>query len=61
MAIRDVARVQQLPLNEADKLAKLIPEKPGTSFAKSYKEVKELEEIRKSQSKGQTFYLLLYY
>lgn len=51
MAIRDVARVQQLPLNEADKLAKLIPEKPGASFASSYKEVKELDEIRKSNNK----------
>jgi hypothetical protein len=27
MAIRDVARVQKLPLPEADKLAKLVPEK----------------------------------
>ncbi len=50
MAIRDVARVQQLPLNEADRLAKLIPDKPGISFARSYKEVKELEEIRNSDN-----------
>jgi DNA polymerase-3 subunit alpha len=32
MAIRDVARVQKLDLSEADRLAKLIPERPGTSF-----------------------------
>jgi DNA polymerase III subunit alpha len=28
MAIRDVARVQKLPLPQADKLAKLVPERP---------------------------------
>jgi len=46
MAIRDVARVLKLPLDEADKLAKMIPEKPGTSFKKAYKEVPELAQIR---------------
>lgn len=48
MAIRDVARVQRLPLPEADRLAKLIPEKPGTSFAKAFDEVPELREERDS-------------
>ncbi len=42
MAIRDVARVQKLELSEADRLAKLVPEKPGTSFKKAYKEAPEL-------------------
>ncbi len=42
MAIRDVARVKQLPLSEANRLAKLIPTKPGTSFVKAYKEMPEL-------------------
>jgi DNA polymerase III subunit alpha len=42
MAIRDVARVQKLELSEADRLAKLIPERPGTSFKKAYEEVPEL-------------------
>lgn len=28
-SIRDVARVMDLPLNEADRLAKLVPERPG--------------------------------
>ena len=48
MAIRDVARVQKLPLPQADKLAKLVPEKPGITLKAAYKEVKELAEARKS-------------
>jgi DNA polymerase III subunit alpha len=32
MSIKDVARVQKLELSEANRLAKLIPEKPGTTF-----------------------------
>ncbi|MBN2348575.1 MAG: DNA polymerase III subunit alpha [Bacteroidales bacterium] len=48
MAIRDVARVQKLELQEADRLAKLVPERPGTSFEKAYKEVPELSEERNS-------------
>ncbi|PLX05156.1 MAG: DNA polymerase III subunit alpha [Marinilabiliales bacterium] len=50
MAIRDVARVQQLELSEADRLAKLVPERPGTSFAKAYKEVPELAAEKKSEN-----------
>ncbi|MFA8299651.1 MAG: DNA polymerase III subunit alpha [Hyphomicrobiales bacterium] len=46
MSIRDVARVQKLPLPEADRLAKLIPERPGTSFAKAFEEVPELCDER---------------
>lgn len=41
-AIRDVARVQELPLPESDRLAKMIPDKPGTTLAKAFKEVPEL-------------------
>ncbi|MFO7922958.1 MAG: DNA polymerase III subunit alpha [Bacteroidales bacterium] len=48
MAIRDVARVQRLPLPQADKLAKLVPEKPGTTLKLAYKEVKELSQARKN-------------
>ena len=48
MAIRDVARVQKLPLQQADKLAKLVPEKPGTTLKMAYKEVKELADFRKN-------------
>ncbi len=50
MAIRDVARVQKLPLQLADKLAKLVPERPGISLKKAYKEVRELNEARKKGS-----------
>ena len=46
MAIRDVARVQRLPLPQADKLAKLVPERPGITLKKAYKEVRELQEAR---------------
>jgi DNA polymerase-3 subunit alpha len=47
MAIRDVARVLDLPLSEADTLAKLVPERPGVSLSQAFKEVKELAEIKK--------------
>lgn len=50
MAIRDVARVQDLPLNESDRLAKLVPEKPGTTLDKAYKEVPELAAERESNN-----------
>ena len=50
MAIRDVARVQKLPLPDADRLAKLVPERPGISLKKAYEEVKELSDARKSDN-----------
>lgn len=50
MAIRDVARVQRLELSEADRLAKLIPERPGTTFSKAYEEVPELLSERNSSN-----------
>jgi DNA polymerase III subunit alpha len=43
-SIRDVARVLRLPLPEADRLAKLVPEKPGTSLSDAYKEIPELSQ-----------------
>jgi len=46
MAIRDVGRVLKLPLAETDRLAKMIPEMPGTTLQKSFKEVPELRDIR---------------
>ena len=49
MAIRDVARIEKLPLPEADKLAKLVPERPGTTLKKAYAEVSELRDVK---SKG---------
>lgn len=45
-AIRDVARVLKLPLPEADRLAKLVPERPGETLKHAYREVPELEETR---------------
>lgn len=51
MAIRDVARVQKLPLSDADRLAKLIPEKPGISLKEAYSEVPELAREKESSNK----------
>ncbi|MGE5419607.1 MAG: DNA polymerase III subunit alpha, partial [Chloroflexota bacterium] len=51
MAIRDVARVQKLPLPDADRLAKLVPERPGVTLAAAYAEVPELARERESQNK----------
>ncbi len=50
MAIRDVARIQKLPLPEADRLAKLVPERPGTTFAKAFEEVPELKREQNSSN-----------
>ncbi len=50
MAIRDVARIQKLPLSEADRIAKLVPERPGTTLKKAYEEVPELRKERDSQN-----------
>jgi DNA polymerase-3 subunit alpha len=46
-AIRDCARVMELPLADANGLAKLIPERPGTTLAKAFEEVPELAAIKK--------------
>ncbi|MFA5419862.1 MAG: DNA polymerase III subunit alpha, partial [Bacteroidales bacterium] len=43
MAIRDVARVQQLPLSEADRLSKMVPEVPGITLDLAMKQVPELK------------------
>ncbi len=43
-AIRDVARVQKLPLSEADRLAKMVPDRPGITLEQAIKEVPELKE-----------------
>ncbi|MCL4128514.1 UNVERIFIED_CONTAM: hypothetical protein GTU68_031593 [Idotea baltica] len=47
-SIRDVGRVLKLPLSETDKMAKLIPEIPGTTLKKAFSEVPELRDIFKS-------------
>ena len=51
MAIRDVARVQKLPLPDADRLAKLVPERPGITLTAAYTEVPELAKERDSSNK----------
>ncbi|MCX6329801.1 MAG: DNA polymerase III subunit alpha [Bacteroidia bacterium] len=51
MAIRDVARVQKLPLPDADRLAKLVPERPGVTLSQAYAEVPELAKERDSSNK----------
>ncbi len=48
LAIRDVSRVLKLPLSEADRLAKMVPEAPKMSFLKAYKESTELRNEKKS-------------
>jgi DNA polymerase III subunit alpha len=46
-SIRDCARVMELPLNDANLLAKMIPERPGTTLDVAFQEVKELNDIKK--------------
>jgi DNA polymerase-3 subunit alpha len=48
MAIRDIARVKQLPLNESDRLSKLVPGTPGITFKKAYASNPDLDRERKS-------------
>ncbi|RME88800.1 MAG: DNA polymerase III subunit alpha [Planctomycetota bacterium] len=42
--IRDVGRVLEIPLSEVDKIAKMIPGKPGMTLAKAFEQVPELKE-----------------
>lgn len=48
-SIRDVARVLKLPLPEADRLAKLVPERPGITLEKAYQEIPELTQALKDE------------
>ena len=41
-AIKDVARVLRLPLEESNRLAKMVPEAPKMNFIKAYKESPDL-------------------
>ncbi len=50
-AIRDVARVLNLPLDRANYMAKLVPEKLGITLADAFKEVPELAEWRQDTNK----------
>jgi len=44
-SIKDVARVQDLPLSQSNTLAKFVPDKPGTTLEKAFDQVPELKEI----------------
>ncbi len=46
-SIRDVARVLGLPLERANQIAKLVPEKPGTSLAQAFADVPELAALKR--------------
>lgn len=50
MAIRDVARVLKLPLFEADRLAKMVPETPKITLKTAYAENPALEAEKKSEN-----------
>jgi DNA polymerase-3 subunit alpha len=47
-AIRDVGRVLKVPLDQVDKVAKLVPERPGITLKMAYKEVPELADLKKN-------------
>lgn len=49
-SVRDVARVLDLPLSEADRVAKLVPETVGVTLEDAFREVKELRDIKKSDT-----------
>lgn len=48
-AIRDAGRVMELSLPETEVIAKKVPDRPGTNFASAFKEVAELENIKKGK------------
>lgn len=50
-AIRDVGRVQRLPLDEVTRLTKMIPNRPGITLKTAYEEVPELKAARSSTNK----------
>jgi DNA polymerase III subunit alpha len=50
-AIRDCARVMELPLNESNALAKMVPERPGTTLEKAFEENPELNAIKNGSDK----------
>ncbi len=50
-AIRDVARVHEMPLDEVNRITKLIPTRPGITLKQAYDEVPELKALRTSSNK----------
>ncbi|MGB0522442.1 MAG: DNA polymerase III subunit alpha [Flammeovirgaceae bacterium] len=58
MSIKDVGRALELPLAEANGLAKLVPDSPGTTLKKAFDEVSELVDIsKKNDLQGETMRL----
>lgn len=53
MAIRDIGRVLGVELPEVDRIAKLVPEKPGTHLKKALNTVPELKEIAENGTEQQ--------
>ncbi|MCG8341249.1 MAG: DNA polymerase III subunit alpha [Chlorobiales bacterium] len=51
-AIRDAGRVLEVPLAVVDRLAKLVPGRPGITLTKALEEVGELKELVKSSSRN---------
>ena len=45
MAVRDVCRVKGIPLSKADKIAKLIPARPGTKLNNALEESPEFKQL----------------
>lgn len=48
-SIRDVARVLKLPLPDADRLAKMVPDTPGTSLKEVLKNDPQLKKIKDNE------------
>ncbi|KAA9338410.1 DNA polymerase III subunit alpha [Hymenobacter busanensis] len=49
-SIKDVARAMELPLPLTNELAKMVPEKPGTTLAGAFAENQELDMIRRDDA-----------
>lgn len=58
-AIRDVARVLSLPLDKSNHMAKLVPERLGTTLAQAFEEVPELAALRADTNKPESKVLTL--
>ncbi|MEN7550579.1 DNA polymerase III subunit alpha [Rapidithrix thailandica] len=48
LSIKDVARAMELPLAEANALAKMVPDAPGTTLNKAFEENRDLKDIYES-------------
>ena len=49
-SIKDTGRVLELPLADTNEVAKLVPERPGTTLDKAFKEVSELDQLRREKN-----------